>query len=263
MSRLPRYDCTPSAPSNGNCLLRSRFLTGCGSRVGDRAAVLLWQRGMRSPEVVAGFCNPDIYQPTSPWAFAEMEAAVQRFFTACDRQETVTIWGDFDADGVTATAVLWEGLSQFLDQDHLNFYIPNRFTESHGVSVAGIESLHEAGTQLVITCDTGSTSLAAISRAAELGIDVIITDHHTLPAEPPDVVAMLNPRQLMANHPLATLSGVAVAYKVVEALYERRPEAPQSTLGDLTGLSRHWLGGRFGGITGGMSAIWRNGASSS
>jgi single-stranded-DNA-specific exonuclease len=165
-----------------------------------------------------------------------MDLAVQRLLQARDRQEAVTIWGDFDADGVTATAVLWEGLQQFIPPPQLDYTIPNRLTESHGVSVAGIERLHAAGCRLVVTCDTGSTSLAAIARAQELGIDIIVTDHHTLPAARPPVVAMLNPRTFLAEHPLATLSGVAVAYKLVEALYLSAPEIPSAPLENLLDL---------------------------
>lgn len=205
-------------------------------QVGQRAAQLVWQRGLRSPQAVTAFCDPQHYSPTPPWAFAEMNLAVQRLLEARQLQERVAIWGDFDADGVTATAVLWEGLGQFFDRDRLSFYIPNRLTESHGVSVAGIERLQADGISLIVTCDTGSTSLAAIARANELGIDVIITDHHTLPPERPPVVAMLNPRDFPTDHPLATLSGVAVAYKLIEALYLSEPDIPEQPLETLLDL---------------------------
>ncbi|MEM9567295.1 MAG: single-stranded-DNA-specific exonuclease RecJ [Cyanobacteria bacterium P01_E01_bin.34] len=205
-------------------------------QVGRVAAQLLWQRGLESPQEVVGFCQPESYAPTEPWAFADMRKAVDRLLQACDRQETITIWGDFDADGVTATAVLLEGLGQFVEPTHLNFYIPNRLTESHGVSAAGVERLHKQGTSLIVTCDTGSTSLKALARARKLGVDVIITDHHTLPAEPLDVVATINPRQFEAGHPLATLSGVAVAYKLIEALYLTTPNIPERPLADLLDL---------------------------
>ncbi|MEM9511162.1 MAG: single-stranded-DNA-specific exonuclease RecJ [Cyanobacteria bacterium P01_E01_bin.48] len=203
---------------------------------GEVAARLLWQRGIRTPEDMQAFCNPDAYEPTEPWAFVEMQQAVERLLLARDRGEKVTIWGDFDADGVTATSVLWEGLGQFFERECLSFTIPNRLVESHGVNVAGVERLHAEGCGLIVTCDTGSTCLAAIARAQELGIDVIITDHHTLPAERPPVVAMLNPRAFENDHPLATLSGVAVAFKLIEALYLERPEIPTAPLVSLLDL---------------------------
>ncbi|MGK7913005.1 MAG: single-stranded-DNA-specific exonuclease RecJ [Synechococcus sp.] len=205
-------------------------------QVGSVAAQLLWQRGLKRPQEVAGFCQPERYTPTEPWAFTDMRQAINRLLAARDRQEIVTIWGDFDADGVTATAVLLDGLGQFFDSSHLNFYIPNRLTESHGVSAKGVERLHVEGTALIVTCDTGSTSLDAIATARQLGIDIIITDHHTLPAEPLDGVAIINPRQFAKDHPLYTLSGVAVAYKLVEALYLTDPTIPDRPLSELLDL---------------------------
>lgn len=214
------------------------------------AAQLLWQRGFREPESLAGFLDPGAYEPTSAWAFgAEMVKAVERLRRAfcppaqgtptCSSPEKVAIWGDFDADGITATAVLWEALGHcFPPETHLRYYIPNRFTESHGLSRGGIDQLADWGCQLLITCDTGSTSLAEIDYAHQRGMEVIITDHHTLPGDRPPVVAILNPRQLPPGHPLGTLSGVAVAYKLMEAFYasldahgaDAHPSDPQTLL---------------------------------
>lgn len=205
---------------------------------GRYAAQLLWQRGICDLQQLAGFLNPALYQPTSPFEFGcEMEWAVERLRQARERAESVAIWGDFDADGITSTAVLWEGLGQFFVPDqHLRYYIPNRLKESHGLSIRGLEALAAQGCRLVVTCDTGSTNLAEIAYANQLGMDVIVTDHHTLPPERPPVVAIINPRSLPADHPLAHLSGVAVAYKLVEALYETLPEVPQQPLHQLLDL---------------------------
>lgn len=205
---------------------------------GQYAAQLLWQRGIRSAEPLAGFLNPNDYPPTSAFEFGqEMHAAVKRLKQAWESGETVAIWGDFDADGVTATAVLWDGLGQFFTQQKtLFYYIPNRLTESHGLSQHGIDTLHAKGSRLIVTCDTGSTNLTELEYAQSLGIDVIVTDHHTLPAERPPVVSIINPRSLSIDHPLATLSGVAVAYKLVEALYTTLPEVPQMPLERLLDL---------------------------
>ena len=211
---------------------------------GNWAAQLLWQRGIRDRNQLAGFLNPDRYQPTSPFAFGqEMVWAIDRIRQARQTGEQVAVWGDFDADGITATAVLWEGLGQFFPPEQLTYFIPNRLTESHGLSVQGLEKLAAWGCRLIITCDTGSTNLAEIELARRLGMDVIVTDHHTLPqisAEAvenrPAVTAILNPRYLPADHPLAHLSGVAVAYKLVEALYETFPDVPQQPIAHLLDL---------------------------
>ena len=201
-------------------------------------AQLLWQRGIRDLAVLLGFINPDLYSPASPFAFGqEMEWAMQRLQQVRETGEKVTIWGDFDADGITSTSVLWDGLGQFFTPHlQLSYYIPNRLTESHGLNHSGIARLAESGTKLIVTCDTGSTNLAEIAYAQELGIDIIVTDHHTLPESRPQVTAIINPRYLEQTHPLYNLSGVAVAYKLVEALYQTLPDVPQQPLENLLEL---------------------------
>ena len=209
-----------------------------GLEMPEWGAQLLWQRGVRSLAMLKGFLQVGSYEPASPFAFGEeMEWAVERLVEARDHREKVAIWGDFDADGITSTAVLWDGLGQFFSKgDQLSYFIPNRLKESHGLSIMGIEQLAAEGVTLVVTCDTGSTNPAEVARAGELGIDVIVSDHHTLPSERPAVVAIVNPRALPGDHPMAHLSGVAVAYKLVEALYERLPEAVSRPLHELTDL---------------------------
>ena len=199
---------------------------------GKYGAQLLWQRGIRDLDTLAAFINPECYQPTSTVAFGEeIDKAIARLSSAYGTEEKICIWGDFDADGVTATSVLWEGLGQFFPQNiQLEYYIPNRLTESHGLNHTGIAKLAASGTKLIVTCDTGSTNLEEIIYAGKLGIDVIVTDHHTLPESRPPVVGIINPRYLPEDHPLYHLSGVAVAYKLVEALYQALPEIPAQPL---------------------------------
>ncbi|NEP11329.1 MAG: single-stranded-DNA-specific exonuclease RecJ [Symploca sp. SIO2C1] len=205
---------------------------------GHYAAQLLWQREIRDSKQLAGFLNPQDYEPASAWEFGqEMKGAVQRLKQARTAGEKVAIWGDFDADGITATSVLWEGLGQFFPQDQqLSYYIPNRLTQSHGLNYQGIDQLAAAGTKLIVTCDTGSTNLQEIDYSQQLGIDVIITDHHTLPPERPQVISIINPRYFAETHPLFHLSGVAVAYKLVEALYQSLPNIPQQPVENLLDL---------------------------
>ncbi|MDR9404636.1 MAG: single-stranded-DNA-specific exonuclease RecJ [Halothece sp. Uz-M2-17] len=193
-------------------------------------AQLLWQRGIDNLERLQQFLDVESYRPTSGFTGfgQQMDLAVKRCQEAWENQEKVAIWGDFDADGVTATSVLWEGLQPFFStSDSLSYYIPNRLTESHGLNETGLRKLAAEGVKLVITCDTGSTNLAEMEVAQNLGIDIIVTDHHTLPEDNPNVVAILNPKYLVASHPLYHLSGVAVAYKFIEALYETFPDIPE------------------------------------
>jgi single-stranded-DNA-specific exonuclease len=213
---------------------------GLDDRSGQYAAQLLWHRGIRDLEELAGFLNPEQYQPSSPFALGEeMGRAIDRLVAAQQRHEKVVIWGDFDADGIAATAVLLEGLGQFFagdpcgngEADRLTFWIPNRLTEPHGLSMAGLRELD--GT-LIITADTGSQNAVEIAEAQRLGMDVIVLDHQRWTGDRPDAIAFLNPQTLPADHPFAQLSGVALAYKLIEAMYETLP--PQRPLSDLLDL---------------------------
>ncbi|MGB3309250.1 MAG: single-stranded-DNA-specific exonuclease RecJ [Nodosilinea sp.] len=191
-------------------------------------AQVLWQRQVCSLENLAGWLNPALYQPAPASEFGtDLAIAVARLQQAIANQEKVAIWGDFDADGVTATAVLWDGLGQMIPKgDRLTYFIPNRLSESHGLSRRGLDHLAQWGATLMVTCDTGSTSGAEIAYANDLGIEVIVTDHHTLPAVDIGALALINPRCLPPDHSLATLSGVAVAYKLLEGLYEALDAPP-------------------------------------
>ncbi|UWU49373.1 single-stranded-DNA-specific exonuclease RecJ [Limnospira platensis C1] len=209
---------------------------------GKYLSQLLLSRGISTPEKLTRFLEIDSYQPASPAEFgAEMQQAIARLTLAYQRcishnnPEKIVIWGDFDPDGITATAVLWEGLRQFFGSS-VSYTIPNRLTDSHGLNQRGIETLAAQGCSLIITCDTGSTNLAELQLAQNLGIDVIITDHHTLPPTRPPVVAIINPRNLPSDHPLYHLSGVAIAYKLVEALYMALPGVSQQPLENLLDL---------------------------
>ncbi len=199
-------------PPNWFIELVQQYATAAG---GNFAAQLFWQRGIKEPEKLAAFINYQTYQPADAFAFGEeINLAIERLMKAGKTGEKIAIWGDFDADGITSTAVLWDGLGEFFPQHRqLSYYIPNRLTESHGLNKPGIDNLAAEGCKLIVTCDTGSTNITEIIYAQSLGIDIIITDHHTLPPKRPPVVAIINPRYLPKEHPLYHLSGVAVAYK--------------------------------------------------
>ncbi|MFN4067427.1 MAG: single-stranded-DNA-specific exonuclease RecJ [Thermosynechococcus sp.] len=197
------------------------------SDAGAITAQLLWQRGYRDLQQVLPFLDWRYYESASPNEFPDMRVALERLQQAFDQQEKVAIWGDFDTDGVTATAVLWEGLKPVLGAQLVDFYIPNRQYDSHGLSRHGLEALQQKGVSLIITCDTGCTNAAEIAFARTLGIDVIVTDHHTLEQTSLGAVALINPRRLPCEHPLHHLSGVGLAYKFLEAVYAQWPEKTQ------------------------------------
>ncbi len=178
----------------------------------------LVQRGLTDPRAARAFLDPTAYQPTSPYELPGMEAVVSRLQRALRAAETIAVWGDFDVDGQTSTALLVSALRRLGGK--LIYHIPLRETESHGVNVPNLEKLARQGAHLVLTCDTGASAQAAAQAARQWGLDFLVTDHHELPSELPPATAIVNPKFLPPHHPLSSLPGVGVAFKVIEALYQ-------------------------------------------
>lgn len=179
-------------------------------------ARLLAQRGFADPQEARAFLDPDLYQPASPSELPGLDRAVKRLLRALQAGEQIAVWGDFDVDGQTATTLLVQGLQAL--GGLVTYYIPNRERESHGVNLPGLEQLIDAGATVVLTCDTGIAAVEAAAYARQRGVDFIVTDHHDLPATLPEATTLVNPKFLPAGHPLSTLPGVGVAYKLMEAL---------------------------------------------
>jgi single-stranded-DNA-specific exonuclease len=192
------------------------------SAVGGHPIVagILWQRGYQTVEAARAFLDPDFYTPASPYALPGMQEAVDRLSAAIAQGEQVRVWGDFDADGQTSTSLLWLGLRALGAQ--VDYTIPRRSERNRGLNKAGIERAAAEGVRVLLTCDCGVTDFPEVALARELGLDVIISDHHDLEAQLPAANAVINPKRLPANHPLAHLPGVGVAYKLIEALCEQR-----------------------------------------
>lgn len=188
----------------------------------------LVQRGIRDPQTASGFLDFHCYSPASPFDLPGMQNAVDRINTALDHTESVLVWGDFDVDGQTATAVLVSGL-RTLGAD-VRYHIPVRGIESHGVRLESLKQVLTPEIRLVLTCDTGITANDAAEYLRNTGVDLIITDHHTLPEILPPAVAVLNPHLLTEEHPLAGLSGVGVAYELIQALFEVHSLSDQAVL---------------------------------
>ncbi|MDM8521361.1 single-stranded-DNA-specific exonuclease RecJ [Anaerolineales bacterium HSG6] len=178
---------------------------------------LLVQRGISTMGQARPFLDPTYYLPTSAHVFPDMAEAVERLQQAIDQQETICVWGDFDADGQTSTTLLVSMLRHLGGQ--VSYYIPNRLTESHGIKLPALERILAQGVGLIVTCDTGIAAHEAVSMAKTAGVDVIITDHHDLDETLPPAHAVINPKRLPETHPLRELPGVGVAYKLAEALY--------------------------------------------
>lgn len=198
-------------------------------------AGLLARRGLHDPATALAFLDPHHYSPSPPDALPMMETACQRIETALARSERIWVWGDFDVDGQTATTVLVSALQRL--GGNVRYHIPVRATESHGVNLPHLQAVLAEGADLLITCDTGITAHQALEFAHQQGLEVIITDHHLPDETLPPALACLTPRLLSPGHPLEHLPGVGVAYKLAEALFQRkgRPELAKEYL-DLAAL---------------------------
>ena len=180
-------------------------------------AQLLYNRGLTEPSQLESFIAADESLSGDPNLLPDMHQAVARLYRALLSGEKVAVYGDFDADGITATALLVQGLS--LLSCRATPYIPHRLTEGYGLKTAALENLHRQGISLVITVDCGITALAEVKRAKRLGVDVIITDHHTPLDEVPPAKAVINPKLPDSNYPFSELAGVGVALKLLQALF--------------------------------------------
>jgi single-stranded-DNA-specific exonuclease len=179
-------------------------------------ARLLCQRGLSDPERASRFLSPTLDQLHDPLALADMRRAVDRITAAIARRERIAIHGDYDVDGVTSTVILRRAL-ELLGADVVHF-IPERLKDGYGLQPAAIERLHGEGVALVISVDCGIRGAEAARRARDLGIDLIITDHHEPDVELPPAFAVINPKRTDCCYPDKSLAGVGVSLKLVQAL---------------------------------------------
>lgn len=180
---------------------------------------ILVQRGIETYDQAKDFFRPQLTALHSPWLMKDMEKAVERIITAINSNEKILVFGDYDVDGTTAVACMY----QFLEKLHsnLDFYIPHRYREGYGVSKAGIDFAKENGFTLIISLDCGIKSAELIGYAKEQGIDFIVCDHHLPDEILPPAVAILNPKQKDCSYPYKELCGCGVGFKLMSALAER------------------------------------------
>jgi single-stranded-DNA-specific exonuclease len=179
-------------------------------------AQTLVRRGITTPEAVGAFLHPDSL-PSPP--YPNIQSAVERIDLAMRNNESVCVWGDFDVDGQTSTALLVQTLQAI--GANVTYHIPIRGVSSHGVHLPELTEIITRGAKLILTCDTGITANEEVEYAKSQGVDFIITDHHDLGETLPKAVAIINPKLLPKDHPLTNLAGVGVAYKLAEALFDR------------------------------------------
>lgn len=192
------------------------------SSVPELLRTLYTRRGITSNQAVKAFLRPSVKTVYDSFALHDMNKAVDRIRQAIKNQEQITVYGDYDADGVTSTTLMTETLAQL--GARVSYYIPDRFRDGYGPNKAAYERLLKSGTQLVVTVDNGVSGKSVIDSAVEAGMDVVITDHHQLPKElPTKAAAIVHPAYPGSSYPFKGLSGVGVAWKVAWALLGHKP----------------------------------------
>ena len=197
-------------------------------------ARLLIRRGLVAPEEALAFLYPEHKHLHSPWLLLNMERAAGRLVKALREKEKITVYGDYDADGVTAAAIVTEVLSRC--GADIDYYLPSRFAGGYGLSKEALKELKAGGTDLVVTVDCGINSVQEIELAAGIGLDLIVTDHHLPLVKMPQETLVINPLQKDCPYPYKELSGAGVAFKLAVALCERLKVEPPFDLLDLAAL---------------------------
>ena len=212
---------------------------------------VLQRRGVQSEEELQSLLQPDP-APEAKAHFPDLELAVQRLLQACREGQALAVCGDYDADGMTSTALLVGVLSRLGAKPQAA--IPSRQSEGYGLNAAMVERLAEQGVRLLVTVDNGISAREALERADALGLEVIVTDHHTIPPQRPPLLALLHPALTPPSSPYRGLAGVGLAYVLAAAVAERlrNPQALRTALdlfcigtiadmAPLTGVNRRWL----------------------
>ena len=189
-------------------------------------AHLLAQRGLATAEAAHAFLNPSLSQLHDPFLLAGMSEAVDRLLAAIAQHAHIPIHGDYDVDGITSTVMLRRAL-ELLGAD-VSHFVPERIRDGYGLQPATIERLHAAGARVIVSVDCGIRASEAAARARELGVDLIITDHHEPEAPLPSALAVINPKRHDCAYPDKHLAGVGVALKVVQGLLQRAGRSADS-----------------------------------
>ena len=200
---------------------------------------ILTARGLTTRAARQAFLQPDYMAVKhDPFLLPDMKKAVARLKQAREQGEKIVIYGDYDIDGLSATALLLDAFGKFGFKD-VDAFIPNRFVEGYGMTMGAVDKVRDMGADLIVTVDTGSLCHAEIAYAASLGIDTVVTDHHNVAETPPPSVAAVNPKFSGHTYPFRDLCGAGVAFKLVQALQtelEGLPDGYEKWLLDLVAL---------------------------
>ena len=202
---------------NGDPAVRDNLVTQLG--ISPVLANLLINRGYQEPHEVMEFLNPALHQLSSPFEMLNMGAAAERILQAVERKEKIVVYGDYDVDGICASVTLYQGL-KMLNADAA-YYVPDRMEEGYGVNTPALRSIYEDGCRLLITVDCGISSWKEVAEAKSWGMDVIVTDHHQLPETLPDCIIVNPVFSNSEKDKWRHLCGTGVAFKVVQALFNR------------------------------------------
>ena len=221
-----RWNLLPPAPA--------QYLTDT-SGLSPLVAQLLYNRGVTEPSRIRSFLTGDKCLSGNPSLLPDIHQATTRIYRALLSGEKIAIYGDFDVDGITGTALLVQGLSSLGGK--VIPYIPHRLTEGYGLKTSTLESLQQQGISLVITVDCGITAIPEVKKAQRKGLDIVITDHHTPLPEIPPAVAAVDPKRPHSKYPFSELTGVGVAFKLLQALLKGMGKQEQADeLMDLVAL---------------------------
>lgn len=182
-------------------------------------AELLYRKGMITREAIHEFFYPTLSRLHSPFLFEQMDIAVQRILQAVESNERIIIYGDYDVDGTTSTALLYLGLKRI--GAAIDFYIPHRMIDGYGLSLNSLDQLKASGAQLIISVDCGVNAIEEIEAIKAMGMEIIITDHHNPKDILPVCIAIINPKLVGSGYPFPHLAGVGVAYKLLMAVYHK------------------------------------------
>ncbi|HSN60195.1 MAG TPA: DHH family phosphoesterase [Ferruginibacter sp.] len=181
---------------------------------------ILVQRGIENFDQAKAYFRPEVNMLHSPWLMKDMQKAVDRIISAITNNEKMLVFGDYDVDGTTSVACMYQFLVSIYSGEQVDFYIPHRYREGYGVSKMGIDFAAANNFDLIICLDCGIKSAELIAYASTLGIDFIICDHHLPDIVLPKAAAILNPKQLDCDYPYKELCGCGVGFKLITALAE-------------------------------------------
>ena len=200
-----------------------------GLKINEVLCQLLVQRGVSTFDEAKAFFRPELSALHDPWLMKDMRAAVDRILAALSRREKILIYGDYDVDGTTAVACLFQFLGKVCPPELLDFYIPHRYREGYGISLTGVNFAFDNGYTLIISLDCGIKSVDLIAYAATLGIEFIVCDHHLPDELLPPAAAILNPKQPGCPYPYKDLCGCGVGFKLITALASTFGFPPEDT----------------------------------